>query len=290
MTSVGAKRMAHSADGGRLGLSANGMYSFASSNVPPTTNLSPEDLDLICLCFTLGAGTIANPLPTTVLSTSLGTPQALPSPKDPSLTPSSLSNAAYTASSIIGGGTRRDGPIQSAQAVPKTGEATLKYVSKVFAFLSELGEWEIEFKTIKVETSHAFHIHFAVLEIKYQYLTLIYVTHFLLTVCYAIPITQASDETKASIWSWSVTGNKTAHSVLELWNKFVGAMSKSRGKNASSTSGSGRRQDSTPSASNLTCSPTSLFLSLHLRRSPHVHTPKTHLALKPPKLRSSPSL
>ncbi|KIJ27534.1 hypothetical protein M422DRAFT_271269 [Sphaerobolus stellatus SS14] len=77
----------------------------------------------------------------------------------------------------------------------------LKYVSKVFVFLSKLGEWEIEFKTIKAETPHAFHIHFAALKIEYHYLTLIYVTHSLLTVWYAIPITQASDETEVSIWS-----------------------------------------------------------------------------------------
>ncbi|KIJ52082.1 hypothetical protein M422DRAFT_243752 [Sphaerobolus stellatus SS14] len=32
--------------------------------------------------------------------------------------------------------------------------------------LSKLGEWEIEFKTIKAEIPHAFHIHFAALEIE----------------------------------------------------------------------------------------------------------------------------
>ncbi|KIJ50134.1 hypothetical protein M422DRAFT_245939 [Sphaerobolus stellatus SS14] len=65
---------------------ANGMYSFAPSNVPPTTNLSPENLDLIrswyAICtnetiFTLDADTIANPPPTTILSTSLGTPSSI---------------------------------------------------------------------------------------------------------------------------------------------------------------------------------------------------------------------
>ncbi|KIJ38866.1 hypothetical protein M422DRAFT_258519 [Sphaerobolus stellatus SS14] len=70
----GAKRMGQSADSGRLSLSANGMYSFAPSNIPSPTNLSPEDLNLICLwyvmcsnetIFTLGAGTIANPPRTT---------------------------------------------------------------------------------------------------------------------------------------------------------------------------------------------------------------------------------
>ncbi|KIJ52030.1 hypothetical protein M422DRAFT_243615 [Sphaerobolus stellatus SS14] len=106
----------------------------------------------------------------------------------------------------IAGGTSHDGPIQSAQAVPKTREATLKYASKVFAFLSKLGEWELEFKIIKAETPHAFHIHFAALKIDYHYLTLIYVIHSLLNVCYAIPITQASDETQASIWT--LVGNR----------------------------------------------------------------------------------
>ncbi|KIJ56156.1 hypothetical protein M422DRAFT_239364 [Sphaerobolus stellatus SS14] len=40
---------------GRCGLSPNSMsrYSFAPSNVPPTTNLSPEDLDLIRLWYAL---------------------------------------------------------------------------------------------------------------------------------------------------------------------------------------------------------------------------------------------
>ncbi|KIJ23826.1 hypothetical protein M422DRAFT_39432 [Sphaerobolus stellatus SS14] len=77
----------------------------------------------------------------------------------------------------IARGTGRDGPIQSAQAVPKTHEAILKYVNKAVVFLSKLGEWEIEFKTIKAETPHAFHIHFAALKIEYHFLTLIYVTH-----------------------------------------------------------------------------------------------------------------
>ncbi|KIJ44540.1 hypothetical protein M422DRAFT_252154 [Sphaerobolus stellatus SS14] len=120
----------------------------------------------------------------------------------------------------IAGGTGRDGPIQSAQSIPKTREAMLQY-------------------TIKTDSPHVFHIHFAALEIEYHYLTLIYVTHSLLTVCYGIPLAQASDGTKCSIWSWSVTGNKAAHRVFEIRNKFSSAMSEP-GPDNSSTSGSGR--------------------------------------------------
>ncbi|KIJ50122.1 hypothetical protein M422DRAFT_27487 [Sphaerobolus stellatus SS14] len=164
----------------------------------------------------------------------------------------------------------------------------LKYVSKVSAFLSKLGEWEIEFKAIKVETPHAFHIHFAALGIKYHYLTLIYVT--LLTVCYAIPITQASNEIKASSWSWSAAGNKTVYPVLELWNKFAGAMSKARNNNSSSASGSGQRQDSTSSVSNSTSIPTSPSLSPFSPLSPRPHPASTPpLVLNPSKYRSTPS-
>ncbi|KIJ35020.1 hypothetical protein M422DRAFT_262758 [Sphaerobolus stellatus SS14] len=90
--------MEQSADSGRLSLSANCMYCFTPSNIPSPTNLLPEDLDLIrlwyAMCsnetmcvfyhmvhsilliliicgFTLGASTITNPPPTTLLSTTL---------------------------------------------------------------------------------------------------------------------------------------------------------------------------------------------------------------------------
>ncbi|KIJ33139.1 hypothetical protein M422DRAFT_265020, partial [Sphaerobolus stellatus SS14] len=135
----------------------------------------PEDLDLIrlwyAICsdetiFTLGAGTIVtHPLPPSLAPPSAPS-QALPSAMDLLPTLSSPSNP----NGSIAGGTGRDRLIQSAQAVPKTRDS---------AFLSKLGEWEIEFKTIKAETPHAFHIHFAALEIEYHYLTVIYVTHSL---------------------------------------------------------------------------------------------------------------
>ncbi|KIJ43347.1 hypothetical protein M422DRAFT_253553 [Sphaerobolus stellatus SS14] len=110
------------------------------------------------------------------------------------------------------------------------------------------------------------------------------------------PITQASDETKASIWSWSVMGNKAAHRVLELWNYFAGTTNELRSNNTSSTSARGRRQDSTPSAGNLTSSPTLPSLSpssTHPMSTPsnHLLSPSNHL-LSPsnhPKHRSSPS-
>ncbi|KIJ52101.1 hypothetical protein M422DRAFT_243690 [Sphaerobolus stellatus SS14] len=116
----------------------------------------------------------------------------------------------------------------------------------------------------------AFHIHFAPLKIEYHYLRLIYVTHSLLTICYAISITQVSNQPKASIWSWSVRGNKAAHRVLELGTS------------------SGRRQDSTPSASNPTSSPTSPSLPPS-STLPTSTPPKRPFALNPPKHSSSPS-
>ncbi|KIJ48081.1 hypothetical protein M422DRAFT_28567 [Sphaerobolus stellatus SS14] len=303
----GAKRMAQSADDGRLGLSANGMYNLAPSNTPQTAaNLSPEDLDLIrlwyAICtnetiFTLGAGTIANPPPTNLLSTSLGTPSSIALSNGPiadvlltlqaslhRVIVGAMGERTLRPNGSIAGGTGRDGPIQSLQAIPKTREAMLEYSSKVFAFLSKLGEWEIEFKTIKAESPRAFHIHFAALEIEYHYLTLIYVMHSLLTVCFAIPITQASDETKCSLWSWSVTGNKSAHRVLELWNKFSSAMSEP--SNNSTPSGSGshgierRQEDSTPSTD--ASSPTSPSLS------PHPNRPSSHQPSQTPLLSLAP--
>ncbi|KIJ43100.1 hypothetical protein M422DRAFT_253599 [Sphaerobolus stellatus SS14] len=159
--------------------------------------------------FTLGAGTIANAPPTTLLSTSLGTPSSIAlsngSIADTLLTlqaslhriiVGAMGERTLQSNGSIAGGTVRDGPIQSAQFIPKTREAMLQYVSKIFAFLPKLGEWEIEFKTIKSESPHVFRLHFAALEIEYYYLILIYVTHSLLTVCYGIPLAQASDEYK----------------------------------------------------------------------------------------------
>ncbi|KIJ38057.1 hypothetical protein M422DRAFT_781512 [Sphaerobolus stellatus SS14] len=294
----GAKRMAQSADGGRLGLSANGMYNLAPSNTPPAAaNLSTEDLDLIrlwyAICtnetiFTLGAGTIANPPPTTLLSTSLGTPSSIALSNGPiadtlltlqaslhRVIVGAMGEGTLQSNGSIAGGTGRDGPIRSAQSIPKTREAMLQYVSKVFAFLSKLGEWEIEFKTIKAESPHVFSIHFAMLEIEYHYLTLIYVTHSLLTVCYGIPLTQASDETKCSIWSWSVTGNKAAHRVLELWNKFSSATSEP-GSDTTPTSGSGSGiSGRTPSTTTPASNPTSPSLSPTLSPHTYPHRPSS---------------
>ncbi|KIJ51979.1 hypothetical protein M422DRAFT_26319 [Sphaerobolus stellatus SS14] len=221
------------------------MYNFAPSN-------APEDLDLarlwhtICTnetIFTLGADTITNPLPTMLLNTSLGTPSSIALCNEPiadtlltvqaslhRVIVSTMGGCTLRSNGSIAGGTERAG-------YPETHEAMLQYVNKAFAFLSKLGEWEIEFKMIKAETPRVFHIHFAVLEIEYHYLTLIYVTQSLLTVCYGIPLAQASEESKCSIWTWSVTGNKAGHRVLESWSKFSSAMSEP-GPNDSSTSGS----------------------------------------------------
>ncbi|KIJ23645.1 hypothetical protein M422DRAFT_275729 [Sphaerobolus stellatus SS14] len=161
----GAKRMAQSADGGRLGHSANEMYSFAPSNVPPTTNLSPEDLDLIGLWQSVQTKKFS---PSALAQLPTHRPQPSLAPPSAPLKHCPLSQIhlrhSLPSNAVYAGGTGRDGPIQSAQAVHKTRKVTLERASKVFAFLSKLGEWEIEFKTIKAETPHAFHIHLAALE------------------------------------------------------------------------------------------------------------------------------
>ncbi|KIJ38559.1 hypothetical protein M422DRAFT_33179, partial [Sphaerobolus stellatus SS14] len=162
-------------------------------------NVLTSSYDLLLLftssSFTLGVGTIANPPPTTLFSTALGTPPSIALPNGPiadtlltlqaslhHVIVGAMDDRTLQLNGSIAGGARRDGPIQSAQSIPKTREVMLQYVSKVFAFLSKLGEWEIEFKTIKAESPHVFHVRFAALEIKYNYLTLIYVTHSLLSV------------------------------------------------------------------------------------------------------------
>ncbi|KIJ50131.1 hypothetical protein M422DRAFT_27488 [Sphaerobolus stellatus SS14] len=72
----GAKRMAQSADGGDSVSQQTGCTaSRPATSLQPST--SPEELDLIRRCFTLGAGTIASPPPTTLLSTSLSTPSSI---------------------------------------------------------------------------------------------------------------------------------------------------------------------------------------------------------------------
>ncbi|KIJ52163.1 hypothetical protein M422DRAFT_243761 [Sphaerobolus stellatus SS14] len=133
--------------------------------------------------------------------------------------------------------TKRPHPLatmgRSADAAPDPPPSFTQLLRAHLSRLSKLGEWEIEVKTIKDGIPQTFHIHFAALEIEYYYLT------------------QAFDETKASIWS--VTGNKASRRVLELWNKFAGAM------------------DSTPSASNPTSTPTSPSLSPSSTLSPRPH-------------------
>lgn len=121
-------------------------------------------------------------------------------------------------------------------SIPKGRESLLNYISTVHMFLTKLGEWEIEFYTISGEWMVATILearfskvllgecdpseaaHYAVLEIEYHYLCLIFTTHCLLTVCHACPLESASDETKAALWSWSITGNKHAHALIRLFN------------------------------------------------------------------------
>ncbi|KIJ46749.1 hypothetical protein M422DRAFT_249918, partial [Sphaerobolus stellatus SS14] len=94
-----------------------------------------------CL-FTLGAGIIANPPPTT-----LSTPSSVALSHGPvadtlltlqfslhRVIIGTMGERTLQPNSSIAGGTGPDGPIQSAQAVPKPREAMLKYVSKIFAF------------------------------------------------------------------------------------------------------------------------------------------------------------
>ncbi|KIJ32541.1 hypothetical protein M422DRAFT_265556 [Sphaerobolus stellatus SS14] len=146
--------------------------------------------------------------------------QALRSPTDPSpilltlqcslhrVIVGAMGECTLQPNGAITGDTGRDGPIQNAQAVHKTRETTLKYTSKVFAVLSKLGEWKIEFKTIKGASPSSTY------NLTTTYINSLpkhpmpstsasprlrsNVTHSP-TVCCAIPITQASDETKASL-------------------------------------------------------------------------------------------
>lgn len=62
--------------------------------------------------------------------------------------------------------------------------------------------------------------HYAVLEIEYHYLCLLFVTHCVLTLCHACPLTSASDEVKRALWSWCIKGNKGAHAIIRLFNTF----------------------------------------------------------------------
>ncbi|KIJ38088.1 hypothetical protein M422DRAFT_781516 [Sphaerobolus stellatus SS14] len=199
--------------------------------------------------FTLGAGTIANPPPTTLLSTSFGTPSSIALSNGlivDTLQASlhrvivgAMGEGTLQSNGSIAGGTGHDGPIQSAQSTPKT-----------------RGSWEIELKTIKAESPHIFHIHFAALEIEYHYLTLIYVTHSLLS-------------------SWSVTSNKAAHRVLELWNKFSSAVSEPE-PDTTPTSGSGSGTSGrTPSSITPAANPTSPSLSSTLSSHAYPHRPSS---------------
>jgi hypothetical protein len=63
-------------------------------------------------------------------------------------------------------------------------------------------------------------VYYAVLELEYHYVCLVLTTHCLLTVCYACPLESASDEVKAALWSWSITGNKNAHALIRLFNTY----------------------------------------------------------------------
>jgi hypothetical protein len=62
-----------------------------------------------------------------------------------------------------------------------------------------------------------------------------FVTHCLLTLCHACPLESAPDEVKAALWSWSITGNKSAHAVIRLFNTYADARSRSYTANENST-------------------------------------------------------
>ncbi|KIJ52011.1 hypothetical protein M422DRAFT_776323 [Sphaerobolus stellatus SS14] len=96
--------------------------------------------------LTLGPGLIANPLPTTLLSSSLGTPSSIALCNGP-IADTLLTVQASLHRVIVG----------AMGDILKTHEAMFQYVSNVFAFLSKLGEWEIKFKTIKADSPRVPH-------------------------------------------------------------------------------------------------------------------------------------
>lgn len=49
---------------------------------------------------------------------------------------------------------------------------------------------------------------------------MIFVTHCTLTLCHSCPLASAPDEIKYALWSWSITGNKSAHAIIRLFNKY----------------------------------------------------------------------
>ncbi|KIJ31650.1 hypothetical protein M422DRAFT_266680 [Sphaerobolus stellatus SS14] len=236
-----AKRIAQSADGGRLGLSANGMYSFAPSNVPSTANLSPEDLNLIVYGMRYVQMKSSSPSvpaqspahrPPPSLALPWGPPQALRSPTDPSpalsLPPIQLASRHRRRYGRTHPPAQRDAQIceQSVCVLVKArrmGDRVQNYQSRNTPRLPH---------SLRSARN------------RNHYETLISVTHSLLTVCYAIPIKKPPTKQRPQSGA-GVTGNKAAHRVLELSNRFEGATSESRNNSTSSMSGSGRRQDST---------------------------------------------
>lgn len=67
--------------------------------------------------------------------------------------------------------------------------------------------------------------YYAVLEIEYHYLLLIFATHSVLTLCHAGPLQSAPQEIKTALWSWSITGNKSANTIIRLFNTYSEAQS-----------------------------------------------------------------
>lgn len=62
--------------------------------------------------------------------------------------------------------------------------------------------------------------YYAVLELEYHYLCLIFTTHCLLSVSHAYSVETCSSEVTTTLWSWSVTGNKHAHALVRLFNSY----------------------------------------------------------------------
>ncbi|KIJ40812.1 hypothetical protein M422DRAFT_256245 [Sphaerobolus stellatus SS14] len=234
----GAKNIVQSADEGRLGLAGTRTFSLEPNTIEHA-ELSAQDLHLIrmwySLCasetiFTIGVGILASPPPTLLLRKSLGTPPRMAFAGRP-VADILLVLQVNLHHIVIGAmGARSLDPNldghgsnepTSSQSLPHMKEALEEYITTVSLFLSRLLEWEIEMNSIKIESPAASHIHFAILEIEYHFLTIVYIAHTILIFLYALPPVPYSSHIKSTLWRWNLTCTKGAHRILELWSTFI---------------------------------------------------------------------
>ncbi|KAF8523353.1 hypothetical protein BU17DRAFT_86098 [Hysterangium stoloniferum] len=111
-------------------------------------------------------------------------------------------------------------PDQYTTEIKNVKDPIYDYMRTVSNFLTKLTEWEIKFYSISGECNPPEAVYYAGLEIKYHYLSIMFVVHATVMLSYICPMSVAPEDIRFDVWSWCLTINRSSLVIIRIFNKY----------------------------------------------------------------------